>query len=153
MVTGQRLDFFDALARPLREQIDAGVLRPGALLPSESELARATGTKRYSVRKALALLRDEGLIEAIPGCGWAVLNPTSALGDTGLRPRYRQIAGELRTSIEAGRPPGGARLASEAELMARFKVARATVRQALALLESDGLVITYPGNGRYVADR
>jgi DNA-binding GntR family transcriptional regulator len=37
--------------------------------------------------------------------------------------------------------------------MARFTVARATVRQALALLELEGLVITYPGNGRYVAGR
>ena len=75
-MTSQPGDLFEALAQSLRERIRAGELAPGALLPSESELARAAGTKRYSIRKALALLRDEGLINPVPGRGWAV---TSAL--------------------------------------------------------------------------
>jgi len=45
-VTGQRRDLFDALAQPLRDQIRPSELAPGALLPSESELARTAGTKR-----------------------------------------------------------------------------------------------------------
>jgi DNA-binding GntR family transcriptional regulator len=139
---------FDALARPLREQIRAGELAPGVLLSSESELARAAGTKRYSIRKALCLLRDEGLIEAVPGRGWSVVGH----GETMSRalPRYREIAAELRAAIEAGLLAPGSVLPSEADLIARHAVSRATVRQALALLESEGLISTQPGKGRYV---
>lgn len=149
-MTGQRPNFFDALAQPLREQICSGKLAPGAVLPSEAELARAAGTKRYSVRKALGLLRDEGLIEAIPGRGWAVLGMNNATGSGSGLPRYRQIAGELRAEIDAGQLAAGRLLPSEAELIDRFGVSRATVRHALAVLEREGLVTTHPGKGRYV---
>jgi DNA-binding GntR family transcriptional regulator len=152
VAAGQR-DFFGALAQPLRERIKTGEFQPGALLPSESELARASGTKRYSIRKALALLRDEGLVKTVPGRGWAVLDPMLPSGAGCPMPRYRQIAAELRAAIDGGQPPRGARLPSEAELMARFAAARATVRQALALLEVDGQVTTHPGKGRYVVGR
>jgi DNA-binding GntR family transcriptional regulator len=150
-VTGRRLDLFDALAQPLREQIHAGELPPGALLPSESELARAAGTKRYSIRKTLALVREEGLISPIPGRGWVVVDRSAvASGAAGVLPRYRQIAAELRAAIEDGQLQAGSVLPSEADLTARHAVSRATVRQALAVLESDGLITTYPGKGRYV---
>ena len=148
-MSGPRHGMFDALARPLREQIRSGELAPGALLPSEAELARVAATKRYSIRKALFLLRDEGLIEPLPGRGWAVVDlGVSAPG--GAAPRYRQIAAELRTEIETGRLAPGAVLPSEADLIARHAVSRGTVRQALAVLETDGLISTHPGKGRYV---
>lgn len=148
---GRSGDLFDALARPLRDQILRGELAPGTQLPSETELARAAGTKRYSIRKALALLRDEGLIEPVTGLGWTVLERQSAPSN-GPRtlPRYRQIAAELRAAMEAGRLASGSALPSEADLVARHGVSRATVRQALALLELEGLVRTYPGRGRFV---
>ena len=57
-----------------------------------------------------------------------------------LGPLYRQIADQLRRSIEAGRPAIGEPLPSEAELMARFGVSRGTVRQALAVLRADGVI-------------
>lgn len=152
-VTDLRPDFFEALARPLRARIQAGELRPGALLPSESELASAAGTKRYSIRKALNLLHDEGLIESIPGKGWAVVDPSAVdPAATGALPRYRRIAAELRTAIERGELPPEAVLPSEGELVVRHAVSRATVRQALALLESEGRISTHPGRGRYVRE-
>jgi DNA-binding GntR family transcriptional regulator len=150
-VTDLRPDFFEALARPLRARIQVGELRPGALLPSESELAKAAGTKRYSIRKALNLLHDEGLIDSVPGRGWAVRDLSAAAsGVGGALPRYRRIAAELRTAIERGELPPGAVLPSEGELVVRHAVSRATVRQALALLESEGRISTRPGRGRYV---
>ncbi|OLT18594.1 hypothetical protein BJF78_00175 [Pseudonocardia sp. CNS-139] len=149
-VGGPRPGMFDALAQPLRAQIRTGELAPGALLPSESELARVAGTKRYSIRKALFLLRDEGLIEPVPGRGWSVVGH----GETTPRalPRYREIAAELRAAIAVGLLAPGSALPSEAELMARHAVSRATVRQALALLDVEGLINTHPGKGRYVRD-
>jgi len=128
-----------------------GELAPGALLPSESELARGAGTKRYSIRKALLLLQSEGLIEPVAGRGWAVVDQDT--GGSGLLPRYRRIAGELRDAIEAGQLMPGAALPSETALVAIHGVSRATVRRALASLEADGLISTHPGKGRYVRRR
>ena len=52
--------------------MESGDLAAGALLPSESELSAAYGVSRVTVRKALELLRDEGLIDARQGFGWFV---------------------------------------------------------------------------------
>jgi DNA-binding GntR family transcriptional regulator len=150
-VDGRRPDFFDALAQRLRERIRAGEFRPGILLPSEAELAGAVGTKRYSIRKALALLQAEGIVCSVPGRGWVVLDErmkTCAGGSSVTR--YRKIADELRTAIESGQLPAGSVLPSEAELVARHGVSRATVRRALDVLESDGLIISHHGRGRFV---
>jgi DNA-binding GntR family transcriptional regulator len=149
--TGARRDLFNALAHPLRQQILTGELVAGALLPSESELARYAGTKRYSIRKALLLLQSEGLIEPVAGRGWAVVDQET--GGSGMLPRYRQIARELRDEIETGRLTPGSALPSETELIAAHSVSRATVRRALAALESDDLISTHPGKGRYVRRR
>lgn len=143
-------DYFDALARPLREQIHAGGLPVGALLPSESVLARAASTTRYSIRKALGLLYEEGLIRPMSGRGWIVVDPTT--GATSL-PLYRRIADELAEQIKSGLLSVGSALPSEAELVARHGVSRATVREALAVLGAEGLISTRPGKGRYVRPR
>lgn len=148
-MTDRRLDLFGALAAALRERIRADDLPAGAYLPSETELARDAGTKRYSIRKALTLLQEEGLIVSIPGRGWAVLGTDG--GDS--LPRYRQIAADIRAAIEAGRLPGGTVLPSEARLLAQHGVSRSTVRQALSLLESEGLITTRPGSGRSVRNQ
>lgn len=149
--TGPRRDLFDTLAHPLREQIQTGELAAGVLLPSESELARGAGTKRYSIRKALLLLQKEGLIEPVAGRGWAVVDQDT--GGSGVLPRYRQIADELRDAIAADQFTPGSALPSETDLVAAHGVSRATVRRALAALESDGLISTHPGRGRYVRHR
>jgi GntR family transcriptional regulator len=46
----------------LRRQIENGTLGPGALLPSEPEVARAYGVSRQTARTALQALEREGLI-------------------------------------------------------------------------------------------
>ncbi|MFF0153157.1 GntR family transcriptional regulator [Micromonospora sp. NPDC005203] len=63
--------------------------------------------------------------------------------------RYRLVADELRRRIEAGAIPPGSLLPSESTLMTDFSVARGTVREALALLRSEGLVMTEVGRGTY----
>lgn len=66
--------------------------------------------------------------------------------------KYRRIADDLRTGIQRGEyEPGGA-LPGENDLMARYKVARMTVRQALAELQREGLAIARRGSGVYVSD-
>ena len=68
-------------------------------------------------------------------------------------PAYRQIAGRLRERIDAGDLKPGDRLPSEADLMGLYAAARATVRQAVGLLRSEGLVYAEQGRGAFVRDQ
>ncbi|HZM41861.1 MAG TPA: GntR family transcriptional regulator [Acidimicrobiales bacterium] len=77
---------YRAIADELRGRVESGDLAAGALLPSESELSAAYGVSRVTVRKALELLRDEGLIDARQGFGWFVATE-----------RVRQTLGRLGT--------------------------------------------------------
>ena len=60
------------VADDLRRQITTGALRPGRLLPSEAQLATDHDVSRVTVRKALAVLRDAGLVASRQGFGWYV---------------------------------------------------------------------------------
>lgn len=57
------------VAEQLRQDILSGALRPGALIPSEPELAAKFDLSRTSVRNALKQLRDWGLVRAEQGRG------------------------------------------------------------------------------------
>jgi DNA-binding GntR family transcriptional regulator len=57
------------LARILREQIQAGELRPGQAVGSEASLSQQFGIGRDAVRDALAMLRGEGLVITTRGIG------------------------------------------------------------------------------------
>ena len=59
----------------------------------------------------------------------------------------RRIAGE----IAAGRVRPGDRLPTEAEMMAAMGVSRTVIREAVAALKADGLVVTRQGSGAFVA--
>ena len=69
---------------------------------------------------------------------------------TGL-PLYRQIQGDLRDRVRNGDLAPGARVETELELMERYGVSRATVRQALAGLVAEGLLEIRRGLGTFVA--
>ncbi len=66
--------------------------------------------------------------------------------------RYEEIAGELRQQILAGDfAEAAGRLPSERALRERYGVQRNTVRQALALLEAEGWVVTHPKRGSFAS--
>lgn len=60
---------------------------------------------------------------------------------------------ELRAEFTAGAHPPGSKLPSEAELASSFGVSRVTVREALRMLQRDGLVAARHGRGHFVLDR
>ena len=64
------------LAAILRERIKAGELPPGRALPSETTLMQEHGLARETVRKAVRVLRDEGLVQIVQGRGVYVLPPS-----------------------------------------------------------------------------
>jgi GntR family transcriptional regulator len=58
---------YQAMAADLRARIGRGEIT--GRLPTELELQQAYGLSHGTVRKALKLLRDEGLITTSPGWG------------------------------------------------------------------------------------
>jgi GntR family transcriptional regulator len=86
------------IAENLRSRVAAGEFGAGRLLPSEAELSDGYGVSRVTVRRALELLREEGLIDARQGLGWFVATDP-----------LRQTLGRLATIeaqlAESGRRP------------------------------------------------
>ena len=69
------------------------------------------------------------------------------------RPLFKQIADSLRARIVAGELAPGDKVPSETQLMESYRVARMTVRQALALLKAEGLLVAEHGRGVFVRAR
>jgi GntR family transcriptional regulator, phosphonate transport system regulatory protein len=67
-------------------------------------------------------------------------------------PRYLRIARELRQNIEQGVYKAGDQVPTEAALAERFGVNRHTLRRAISLLASEGLLRVDQGRGTFVAD-
>jgi DNA-binding GntR family transcriptional regulator len=66
------------------------------------------------------------------------------------RPRYQQVADELRAAIASGRLHPEGDFPTEAMLCNRYGVSRFTVREALRRLEADGLISRRRGSGTRV---
>lgn len=62
-----------------------------------------------------------------------------------IRRAYEQVADQLREMILSGTLTVGDRLPTEAELCARFRTSRSTIREALRLLSSQSLITTRTG--------
>lgn len=109
-----RADRAREIADVLRQQIVYGALREGTL-PVENALIREFGTTRNTVREALGLLRDEGLVERVPGIGTFVvcekyphgLNTLLGLGETLVG--HGRVSNEIRSAGSVVAPPAVAR--------------------------------------------
>lgn len=63
---------------------------------------------------------------------------------------YRQVAAAIRDGIASHEFPPGSPLPSEGQLIARYRVSRPTVRNAIAALRSEGLIDVIHGKGSFV---
>lgn len=66
--------------------------------------------------------------------------------------KYEQLASILKSELQTLRQQGASKLATEAELSARYHMSRQTVRRALQLLEEEGLIQRRQGSGSYLSD-
>lgn len=66
---------------------------------------------------------------------------------------YKQIADHLRHAIARGKLRPGEQLPSETQLMEHYDVARMTVRNALRIIQDEGLTTAEHGRGVYVRSR
>ncbi|MFV8210719.1 GntR family transcriptional regulator [Streptococcus pluranimalium] len=67
--------------------------------------------------------------------------------------KYRKIADELREKVLAGAFEEGSSIPTEQTLQSDYQVSRYTVRQAIALLVNEGLLVSERGSGTFVAKR
>ncbi len=68
-------------------------------------------------------------------------------------PLYIQVASALRQRIENGLWQPGQKISTLERLEREFEVARVTVRQAVEMLQNEGLVHRQQGRGTFVADK
>ncbi len=68
------------LSQILEEGILKGTLRPGERIPSESELGETFGLSRMTVRRAISVLTEGGLLRGEQGRGTFVINPRTEGG-------------------------------------------------------------------------
>src|SRR5215472_4978015 len=88
---------YQEIADRLREQISTGTLEPGQRLPSEPDLAAENDASRNTVRLAIALLINQGLVVSRQGLGTFVVEPTRPF--TALLSRIKEPPDEQHASM------------------------------------------------------
>ena len=73
--------------------------------------------------------------------------PTASRSASGIRPKRvaEMVAGELRDSILSGSLRDGDRIPTEDRLLLEFPVAKASMREAMRILETEGLIAVQRG--------
>lgn len=97
-----QVPLYRQIADELRAAVLSGELTPGQPIPSENELAARYDTTRVTVRKALALLKADGLITTQQGKPTTVRpRPAVQMLTTGANWRRRRYTGEANYNAEA----------------------------------------------------
>ncbi len=89
---------YHQIADDLRSRLGSGEFAAGQLLPSEATLGGSYDASRVTIRKALEVLRDEGLVDSRQGLGWFAAAEPVAQPLTGLATIEDQLANSGRTS-------------------------------------------------------
>lgn len=76
--------------------------------------------------------------------------PEDHMGAPTGRPRYLEVADDLRSAIAGGTLPVGSELPSTSQLTARYGASTTVVRAAVKELRNEGLVRGQPGKAVYV---
>ncbi len=64
---------YKQIAGIIRGRIERGEIEPNRPIPSEVQIEQEFGVARATARKAVALLRESGLVTTVPGLGSYVL--------------------------------------------------------------------------------
>lgn len=90
--------------------------------------------------------------QATKPCGYQSheAEPVPVIDHSSDRPVYKQLADILRADIRSGALPAGRQLPAEPWLASKYEIGRDTVRDALALLRTEGMLRTVPRIGTFV---
>src|SRR6202161_959115 len=122
---GVNLPPYAQIAAELRDQIENGTLAPGDRVPSTREITQRWGVAMATATKALAALRQEGMIRPMPGVGTVVVGRQPAQG----RPL---------SLVPPATPPGPATAVRRGTPDPRLPPAR-IVAAAIAVADAEGL--------------
>lgn len=89
-----RPKLYEQVVEQIKNMIVQGIYKKGDLLPSEKELIEMTGVSRITVREALRLLNEAGVIETHKGKGSFVVVDGSEL-ESGKRRRRHIMSSSL----------------------------------------------------------
>lgn len=81
------------------------------------------------------------------------LGPLALVGEDSSQPKYERLREYLIAQIQSGQIQPGALLPSENRLADELQIARSTVRQAMSVLEREGMVRRVHGKGTYVHEQ
>lgn len=139
------------IAEILRQRVSG--LASGHPVPSEADIQHEFGVARTTARRAIHVLREEGLIYTVQGEGTFVGAPDEAPRRPRKIPLYQEIAGDISREIKAGRYRPRRPIPGETTLVQQYDCARETVRRAMALLREQGWIYTVPQRGSYVSEK
>lgn len=74
-VATTKVPLYLQVARELRAEIVSGIYPVGSLITTEDELCKRFSVSRHTVREAIRVLRDEGLVASRQGAGTEVIPP------------------------------------------------------------------------------
>lgn len=108
----------------LRAEIAGGGYPPGTRLPTETALARRYGVNRHTLRRAISVLAEEGLLRVEQGRGTFV-QPQFLDYEIGRRTRFSEIVARHRKE-PSGRLIQAAETAADARVAENLGVAKGT---------------------------
>lgn len=71
----KRTRAYEDIVKQLADMVRRGEIKPGDRLPAERELARAFGVGRPTLRQALTVLTEAGVVAVLPGSGVYLSRP------------------------------------------------------------------------------
>lgn len=130
---------YQQIADRLRSQMASGVLQPGERLPSEPDLATEYESSRNTVRLAIALLINQGLVVSRQGLGTFVVEPTKPF--TALLSRVTAPPREDHASMAMPVVSPAADESEMVRLIVETSTASPSVADALDLAAGDPVVV------------
>jgi GntR family transcriptional regulator len=130
---------YQQIADRLRAQISSGALEPGQRLPSEPDLAAEYDASRNTVRLAIALLINQGLVVSRQGLGTFVLEPTKPF--TALLSRVNAPSKEQHASMALPVVSPAADESEMVRLIVETGTASPSVAEKLHLAAGDPVVV------------
>lgn len=151
--SARRSGLIGQVIEQLREQITSGGWPLGSRIPTETELAKSTGTSRNTVREAVGSLVHAGLLERRQGSGTYVRASSELAGAVSRQvaaARWRDVI-EVRRTLEVGAAHLAALHRTPADL-ARMRELLDIRAQAVAGGDLDGVVLADVALHRAVGD-
>ena len=110
------IPIFRQIADQLRQAVDAGVHKPGEMLPSQRVLAIEIKVNPNTIQRAYEALEREGIVETRRGVGvFVVQSNRRKLSEAETR-LCNQYATAIRQALKAGLTPDAARAMFEQSL-------------------------------------